>query len=118
NSPQLVSETLKENGIDEDALEANATELAGRLLAQMKIKLAKQKKKNLLSIAQNLLQRANIELQNLDPSEKLYNLLKGEQTSASFTFNSLKDFSNDDVLQMLSEIELLELIDELEKKKD
>lgn len=117
NSPQLVSETLKDCNIDEKTISENANDLAGRLLAQMKIKLAKDKKKGLLSRAKELLAVTKIELQNLNPSEKLYTLLKGNQTNASFTFNSLKDFSEDDMLQMLSEIDLLDLIDELEKAK-
>lgn len=117
NSPDLVSETLKENNIDEKAISEKANQLAGRLLAQVKIRLAKETNRNLLKRAMELLNNAKVDLSNLNPTEKLFNVLRGDQLNASFTFNSLKDFSNEDVLQMLSEMELLKLIEELENKK-
>lgn len=117
NSPEMISETLQEHGVDEKALEDNANQLAGRLLAQMRIAMAKEAKAGLLTKAKELLRNVAADIQHLNPSEKLYNLLKVDHADASFTFNSLKDFSDDDVLQMLSEIELLGLIEELEKQK-
>lgn len=117
SSPEIVSETLKECNLDEQAVANKAKAIAGRMLAQMRMNVAKETKTGLLQRAAELLEQLKDKIQFPNPQEKLYSLLKTNSSSASFTFNSLKDFSNDDVLQMLSEIELLALIDELEKKK-
>jgi len=114
---EWISETLNDADIDEQELSRRGSALADRLLIQMKIKAAKEKKQGLLIRALKLLQNINDNLSELNPSERLYNLLTNT-SNPSFTFNSLKDFSNEDVLQMLSEIELLDLIEELEKKKE
>ena len=118
NSHDLVSETLKEHNVNEKELSDKANAVAGKLLSQLLIRTAKEKKKSLLAKASELLTSVKLEIQSLNPKEKLFQLLSANMSAASFTFNSLRDFSNEDVLQMLSEIELLELIEELEKKSD
>lgn len=117
NSPDLISETLKEYNIDENQVEKRGAELARKLLVQMRIKEAKESKQTLFEKALSLLQSANISLADLNPKEKLFNLLSTGQNSASFTFNNLQDVSNPDILEMLSEIQVIELIEELEKNK-
>ena len=116
NSPEMVSETLRENNIDENLVARKGNELAGKLIAQMRIKEAKETKRTMLQKALSLLSNANISLANLNPREELFNLLLGEQKSASFTFSSLQNISNEDILEMLSEFQIIELIEELEKK--
>lgn len=114
NSPEWISEILKENNIDETKLANDANQLAGRLLAEMRLKNAKAQKKNIYDRALALLDNLKIDFQNIDPRQKLFQLLGNKQNSPSFTFNNLKDFTNADVLEMLSEIELLKLIEDLE----
>ncbi len=118
NSPEMVSDTLKEYNIDENQVAKKGVELAGKLIVQMRIKEAKELKQTLFQKALSLLSNANISLANLNPKEKLYNLLSTGQNSVSFTFNNLQNVSNPDILEMLSEIQVIELIEELEKSKD
>ncbi len=118
NSPEMVSDTLKEYNIDENQVAQKGVELAGKLIVQMRIKEAKELKQTLFQKALSLLSNANISLANLNPKEKLYNLLSTGQNSVSFTFNNLQNVSNPDILEMLSEIQVIELIEELEKSKD
>lgn len=117
NSPEMVSDTLKECDIDGNQVAQKGAELAGKLIVQMRIKEAKELKQTLFQKALSLLSNANISLANLNPKEKLYNLLSTGQNSLSFTFNNLQNVSNPDVLEMLSEIQVIELIEELEKSK-
>ena len=118
NSPEWISEILKENNIDETKLTNDANQLAGRLLAEMRLKNAKAQKKSIFDKALSLLDTVKSDIQKLDPRQALFDLLNSRQNSPSFTFNNLKDFSNKDVLEMLSEIELLQLIEDLEKAKE
>ena len=118
NSPEWISEILKENNIDETKLASDANQVAGRLLAEMKLKNAKAQKKSIFDKAVSLLENVKIDIQNFDPRQKLFELLNSRQNAQSFTFNNLKDFSNKDVLEMLTEIELLQLIEDLEKNKE
>lgn len=115
NSKEIVSEILKANNINEENVSKKGKEIAGKLIAQMRIKEAKESKKNIFEKALSLLSSANISLANLNPKEKLFNLLSADQGSPSFTFSSLQDISNQDILEMLSEIQIAELIEELEK---
>jgi hypothetical protein len=118
NSPEWISEILRENNIDETKLANDANQLAGRLLAEMKLKSAKAEKKSIFDRALSLFDNVKIEIQSFDPRQKLFELLNARQNTPSFTFNNLKEFSNKDVLEMLNEIELLQLIEELEKNKE
>lgn len=115
-SPEWVHETLKENNIDPTVVAGKSNALAGRLLAQMKLKAAKADKQGLLHKAAQLLQQAGNIFTDLPPKEKLYQLLSTHKQSA-ITFKNVKDFSTEDVLQMLSEIELMELIEKLQNKE-
>lgn len=118
NSPEMVSDTLKEHNIDENQVAKKGVELAGKLIVQMRIKEAKELKQTLFQKALALLSNANISLADLNSKEKLYNLLSTGQNSVSFTFNNLQNVSNPDILEMLSEIQVIELIEELENSKD
>lgn len=118
NSPEMISETLKEHNIDENQVAQKGVELAGKLIVQMRIKEAKELKQTLFQKALSLLSNANISLASLNSKERLFNLLSAGQNSASFTFNNLQNVSNPDILEMLSEIQVMELIEELEKSKD
>lgn len=118
SSSSMVSETLKDNNIDENKLAEKATQIAGKLIAQLRIQTAKQVKQSVFEKAQTLLKAANISFANLNPKDKLFDLLSSDLTSASFTFNSLQNFSNEDVLEMLSEIQIIELIEKIEKDTD
>lgn len=112
----FAKEILIENGDNPAQIEENGLAFIKKLQAKAKITLSKQK-----SI--NLFESAKAKLLEMVPNPddlkvRLSELLNGSSSNGViFNFNSLKELSQDDLLDMINEAQLLELLEELKNKE-
>ena len=112
----FAKEILIENGDNPVEIEENGLAFIKKLQAKAKINLAKQKNINLFDSAKAKLLAI---IPNPDDLKvRLSELLVGSSSNGiAFNFNSLKEFSQDDLLDMINEAQLLELLEELKNKE-
>ncbi len=108
--PSILNDMLKDDGYDPEQIEEKGTKFIRTLFFQQEVALKKTKLKDLYLKAASMVQRAT------EPSkETIFNMLK--QKSPSLQFRSLDRLDVENLQQILDETEVLELIDQLEKKE-
>lgn len=105
---------LKQKGIDSDKVVENGIFLINKLKAKAKIQIAVNDGKQKLLIATDLLRKKIQTLEN--PTQILKDILQGNFPSMAVNFSKLENISINEVEEMLTEAQILEIIEALEKQ--
>lgn len=106
---------LKQKGIDSNVVVENGLLFINKLKAKAKINLAVSDGKQKLTKA-TILFRSTV--QNLDhPKSVLAKVLQGNFPQLAVNFSKLETISIDEVEQMLTEAQILEIIEKIEKNE-
>ena len=108
SDPAILDDMLKEFGYNPEELGDKGEQLIKKLLFQQTVELKKNKLSNLYSKAVQLVQIAAE-----DTKEAIFSLL--QKKSPSLQFNKLQNLDTENLKQILTETEVLDLIDKLEK---
>lgn len=105
---------LKQKGIDSDKVVENGIFFINKLKAKAKIQIAVNDGKQKLSIATDLLRKKIQTLEN--PTQILKDILQGNFPSMAVNFSKLENININEVEEMLTEAQILEIIEALEKQ--
>jgi hypothetical protein len=105
---------LKQKGIDSDKVVENGIFFINKLKAKAKIQIAVHDGKQKLSIATDLLRKKIQTLEN--PTQILKDILQGNFPSMAVNFSKLENININEVEEMLTEAQILEIIEALEKQ--
>lgn len=104
----ILDDMLKEFGYDPEDVGDKGEQLVKKLIFQKTVELKRNKLSNLYSKAIQLVQIAST-----DTKEVIFSLL--QKKSPSLQFNKLEKLDTENLKQILTETEVLDLIDKLEK---
>jgi hypothetical protein len=108
SDPAILDDMLKDFGYDPEDIGDKGEQLIKKLIFQKTVELKKNKLSNLYSEAIQLVQIATA-----DTKEAIFSLLR--KKSPSLQFNKLERLDTENLKQILTETEVLDLIDKLEK---
>jgi len=100
-------EYLESKGYDVNQVGKDGANFIKQQLAESKLKQA-QKKKQLLARAQKLVDESDIDTRDLISNT-------GQSSNFAYQFSKHEDISEEDALEMLTDEQLLRIIEELEK---
>jgi hypothetical protein len=106
--PDILNDMLKEQGYDPSALEKRGVQKIRKLIFTKQVAF---KKSNLINLYNKAIQMVNAA--SADTREVILGLLK--RKSPSLQFRNLEKLDEENLRQILTETEVLELIDKLEK---
>ncbi|MCH8034805.1 MAG: hypothetical protein IH950_13745 [Bacteroidetes bacterium] len=109
-----AEEYLKEAGYNIDELNRDGLELINVLTGKSRLELAKKKRYRLIEEIKKYLSQLNKDVK-MQSRQILIDILKGEQLS--FQFRDLEKLSDEDLLEMVKEEQLLKFWKELNKDK-
>lgn len=107
-NPEILNDMLAEQGYDALALEKRGIQKVRKLIFMHQVAL---KKTNLIDLYNKAIEM--VKTASFDTRESILNILK--QKSPSLQFRNLEKLDEENLRQILSETEILELIDKLEK---
>lgn len=108
DNADILDDMLKQHGYDPSALEKRGVQRIKKLIFMNQVAV---KKDNLVNLYNKALQMVNTATS--DTKEAIINLLR--QKSPSLQFRNLENLDEENLQQILTETEILELIDKLEK---
>ena len=108
SDPTILDDMLKEFGYDPEDVGDKGEQLVKKLIFQKTVELKKNKLSNLYSKAIQLVQIATA-----DTKDVIFSLL--QKKSPNLQFNKLEKLDTENLKQILTETEVLDLIDKLEK---
>jgi ribosomal protein L16 Arg81 hydroxylase len=106
--PAILDDMLREHGYKPEELEKRGTQFIRNLFFQHELECKKERMKSVYDRAASLVQSATA-----TTKEAIFQLLR--QKSPSLQFRNLETLDEENLRQILSETEILELIDKLEK---
>ena len=108
NNSDALDDMLKEHGYDPQKLEKKGLHTIKKLMFQQQVAINKE---NLLSLYSKAL--LMVQVAATDTKEAIFSLLK--QKSPSLQFRNLENLDEENLRQILTETEILDFIDKLEK---
>lgn len=106
--PAILDDMLREHGYKPEELEKRGTQFIRNFFFQQELAHKKERMKSIFDRAASLVQNAPA-----NTKEAIFQLLR--QKSPSLQFRNLETLDEENLRQILSETEILELIDKLEK---
>jgi len=107
---------LEARGIDASSVAKDGLAFVQKLQARTKIALAKKEMLKRVALAKDALRSLAPKL-SINNKEQLAKMLFGEQANIAVNFNKLNELSDDDIISMLSEVQLLEFLEKLKSDK-
>lgn len=107
--PNLLDDILREHGYDPQKLERQGIQIIRKLLFQQQVAANKEKLSGLYLKALSM-----VHVAAAGTKEAVFSLLK--QKSPSLQFKNLEKLDEENLRQILTETEILELIEKLEKE--
>lgn len=110
NNPNALDDMLKEHGYDPQKVEKKGLHTIKKLMFQQQVAINKD---NLLGLYSKAL--LMVQVAAADTKNAIFALLK--QRSPSLQFRNLENLDEENLRQILTETEILDFIDKLEKEK-
>jgi hypothetical protein len=107
-----IKQELQSRGIDADSIGREGLRFVNKLQARMKITLAKREMLDKVAAAKEAI-KALVPKLSINNKEQLARMLFGDQASVAVNFNKLNELSDEDIISMLDEVQLLEFLDKI-----
>ena len=118
NDSDFAQEYLNESGYDLDELNKKGLDFIEKIKGKARLEIAKQNKNKFIEEIKNYLNQASSEIREKS-REAMIEILKSKQKEQlSFQFRNFEKFSTDDLVEMISEEELLSYFEKLRKGKE
>jgi hypothetical protein len=110
-----IKQELQARGMDAESIGRDGLSFVNKLQARMKITLAKREMLDKVAAAKEAI-RALVPKLSINNKEQLAKMLFGEQASVAVNFNKLNELSDEDIISMLDEVQLLEFLDKVKNE--
>ncbi|MCH7973854.1 MAG: hypothetical protein IH949_08210 [Bacteroidetes bacterium] len=112
DNSDFAKEYLEEVGYDLNELNKKGIDFIEKMKGKARLKLAKEKRFKIVEEIKKYLSQLNKDVK-MQSRQILIDILKGEQLS--FQFRDLEKLSDEDLLEMVKEEQLLQYLEELKK---
>jgi len=115
NNSDFAEEYLKDSGYNLEELNAKGIDFINKLKGKLRLKIAQERRVKLFEELKERVKRINSEVQ-MKSRQVLIEMLKtAQENQISFQFRDLEKLSDEDLLEMVKEEQLLDYLDELRK---
>jgi len=116
NSSENAEEYLKEAGYDIDELNRDGSELINIFTGKSRLELAKKKRYKLIDEIKKYWTKIDSQLINKSREDLIKILISSKGEQLSLQFRKLEKLSNDDLLEMAKEEQLLEILEKMQNE--
>jgi hypothetical protein len=112
---EAIKKELQDRGMDGESIGREGLSFVNKLQARMKITLAKREMLSKVAAAKEAI-KALVPKLSINNKEQLAKLLFGDQATVAVNFNKLNELSDEDIISMLDEVQLLEFLDKIKNE--